>query len=77
MEFQYIEAIEGKTKEGKQYVRIMAYCPTYQFLTRIFCSLEQFAKLKKHIEETHDYNITKFVNVYYDSKSENFRFSIN
>lgn len=73
--FQFIER-HNYTKENRQMARIVAYC-SYGFVTYFYTSIDKADKLMKLLEENKTKDMTKYVYVFYDNKTDKFRYIIN
>lgn len=78
MEFILIDHKPFKSyKNNNVYEKLIVYCPDYEFSKTIYATAEQFEIIKQKLKEKNTTVITDFINLYFDNKTEQFRFVIN
>lgn len=66
--------VKPYTKNDKEFARIVLYC-SFGYLVNIFTTKENAQKLIAKSKED-NFNVTKYINVYYDNSRNNFSYSL-
>ena len=73
--FKYID-MKDFVKGDKKYVRIITYC-SFGYIVNLFTTPEKALKLNDIIQKDKNYDISQYINVFYDNKSDKFAYIIN